>query len=139
MSHTKHLNTNKQFMRGNFVLAFLVIATVVIFIYMSMQLKMKQNAHPKYTAQYSIILDKSLQGDSIQILLSNSQAMQDSVLVARGIVQVGDTIGFQKFESNPSLQVIEYPSENFTPFDLGDNGGIFRLVRTEVGLELEAE
>lgn len=71
--------------------------------------------------------------------LSNSQAMQDSVLVARGIVQVGDTIGFQKFESNPSLQVIEYPSENFTPFDLGDNGGIFRLVRTEVGLELEAE
>lgn len=139
MSHTKHLNTNKQFMRGNFVLAFLVIATVVIFVYMSMQLKMEQNANRKYIAQYSIVLDESLAGDSLQILVSNSQAMQDSVLFARGVVQAGDTVRFQKFEQEPSLQVIEYPSENFTPFSLGDMGGAFRLMRTEIGLELKSE
>lgn len=126
-------------MRGNFLLAFLVIATVVIFVYMSMKLKMEQEVDRKYIAQYSIVLDKTLQGDSLQILVSNSKAMQDSVLFARGAVQLGDTVRFQKFEKEPSLQVIEYPSENFTPFSLGDMGGTFRLMRTEAGLELEAE
>lgn len=36
MAH--HLNTNKQFMVGNGILAFAVIFVVVIFIYMSLRL-----------------------------------------------------------------------------------------------------
>lgn len=36
---TKHLNTNKQFMVGNGILAFAVIIVVVIFVYMSMKLQ----------------------------------------------------------------------------------------------------
>ena len=34
-----HLNTNKQFMIGNGILAFAVIFVVVIFVYMSLRLK----------------------------------------------------------------------------------------------------
>ena len=37
MAH--HLNTNKQFMIGNGILAFAVIFVVVIFVYMSMRLQ----------------------------------------------------------------------------------------------------
>ena len=40
MAH--RLNTNKQFMVGNGILAFAVIFVVVIFIYMSMRLQQKQ-------------------------------------------------------------------------------------------------
>lgn len=39
MAH--HLNTNKQFMVGNGILAFAVIFVVVIFIYMSLRLQRK--------------------------------------------------------------------------------------------------
>ena len=36
---THRLNTNKQFMIGNGILAFAVILVVVIFVYMSMRLQ----------------------------------------------------------------------------------------------------
>jgi preprotein translocase subunit YajC len=43
MAH--RLNTNKQFMIGNGILAFAVIFVVVIFVYMSMRLQQrKENA-----------------------------------------------------------------------------------------------
>lgn len=47
MAH--HLNTNKQFMVGNGILAFAVIFVVVIFIYMSLRLQ-------RETRQNDIIL-----------------------------------------------------------------------------------
>ena len=43
MAH--HLNTNKQFMVGNGILAFAVIFVVVIFIYMSLRLQRENQAH----------------------------------------------------------------------------------------------
>ena len=42
MAH--HLNTNKQFMVGNGILAFAVIFVVVIFIYMSLRLQRENQA-----------------------------------------------------------------------------------------------
>lgn len=49
MAH--HLNTNKQFMVGNGILAFAVIFVVVIFVYMSLRLdkrKMKTGISLKH-------------------------------------------------------------------------------------------
>lgn len=43
MAH--HLNTNKQFMVGNGILAFAVIFVVVIFIYMSLRLQRENQAN----------------------------------------------------------------------------------------------
>lgn len=42
MAH--RLNTNKQFMVGNGILAFAVIFVVVIFVYMSLRLQRKKEA-----------------------------------------------------------------------------------------------
>ena len=46
MAH--HLNTNKQFMVGNGILAFAVIFVVVIFIYMSLRLQRENQAERHY-------------------------------------------------------------------------------------------
>ena len=52
MAH--HLNTNKQFMVGNGILAFAVIFVVVIFIYMSLRLQRENQAERHYIETYTI-------------------------------------------------------------------------------------
>ena len=54
MAH--HLNTNKQFMVGNGILAFAVIFVVVIFIYMSLRLQRENQAERHYIETYTISL-----------------------------------------------------------------------------------
>ena len=58
MAH--HLNTNKQFMVGNGILAFAVIFVVVIFIYMSLRLQRENQAERHYIETYTISLVKDL-------------------------------------------------------------------------------
>ena len=59
MAH--HLNTNKQFMVGNGILAFAVIFVVVIFIYMSLRLQRENQAERHYIETYTISLVFPLQ------------------------------------------------------------------------------
>ena len=58
MAH--HLNTNKQFMVGNGILAFAVIFVVVIFIYMSLRLQRENQAERHYIETYTISLVKGI-------------------------------------------------------------------------------
>ena len=48
MAH--RLNTNKQFMVGNGILAFAVIFVVVIFVYMSMRLQREKQEEPHFSS-----------------------------------------------------------------------------------------
>ena len=56
MAH--RLNTNKQFMVGNGILAFAVIFVVVIFVYMSMRLQREKQEERHLIESYTIILVK---------------------------------------------------------------------------------
>ena len=58
MAH--HLNTNKQFMVGNGILAFAVIFVVVIFIYMSLRLQRENQAERHYIETYTISSGKRI-------------------------------------------------------------------------------
>ena len=58
MAH--HLNTNKQFMIGNGILAFAVIFVVVIFVYMSMRLQRQKEGERHFAETYNITLVKRL-------------------------------------------------------------------------------
>ena len=58
MAH--HLNTNKQFMIGNGILAFAVIFVVVIFVYMSMRLQRQKEGERHFAETYNITLVKAL-------------------------------------------------------------------------------
>lgn len=115
-------------MRGNFLLAFLVILVVIIFTFMSLNLYNKQRGH-KYVEEYVITMTPELVGDSIAIYLN------DSLLIQRHIVQK-DTLHVVKWESNPSLLVVEYPSELVHPFTLDENGGQYILSRKKSELTL---
>ena len=79
MAH--HLNTNKQFMVGNGILAFAVIFVVVIFIYMSLRLQRENQAERHYIETYTISLVKGFAGDSISLFVNDSlianQVMQE--------------------------------------------------------------
>ena len=70
MAH--HLNTNKQFMIGNGILAFAVIFVVVIFVYMSMRLQRQKEGERYFAETYNVTLVKGFTGDSISILLNDS-------------------------------------------------------------------
>ena len=70
MAH--HLNTNKQFMIGNGVLAFAVIFVVVIFVYMSMRLQQQKNGERNFQETYTITLTKGFTGDSLSLLINDS-------------------------------------------------------------------
>ena len=48
------LNTNKQFMIGNGILAFGVLAVVIIFLYMSFRFKRDANKAVTYEGVYNI-------------------------------------------------------------------------------------
>ena len=54
MAH--RLNTNKQFMVGNGILAFAVIFVVVIFVYMSMRLQREKQEERHFIESYTISL-----------------------------------------------------------------------------------
>jgi len=131
MSHTDHLNTNKIFMRGNFLLAFLVILVVIIFTFMSLNFYKKQGGH-KYMEEYVFAISPELIGDSIAIY------MNDSLLIQRHLTK-NDTLRVKKWEQNPSLLVVEYPSELVHPFTLDENGGQYMLSRRESEYILERE
>lgn len=129
MSHTDHLKTNKAFMRGNFLLAFLVIIVVIIFTFMSLNLYNKEGGH-KYMEKYVLVMSPELTGDSIAIY------MNDSLLIQRHIIP-NDTLRINKWESNPSLLVVEYPSELVHPFTLDEDGGHYTLSKDKSELILK--
>ena len=54
------LNTNKQFMIGNGMLAFGVFAVIIIFLYMSFRFQRKADKVQTYEGVYNIELTNSL-------------------------------------------------------------------------------
>ena len=72
MAH--RLNTNKQFMVGNGILAFAVIFVVVIFVYMSMRLQREKQEECHFIESYTISLVKGFAGDSISLFVKIGRA-----------------------------------------------------------------
>ena len=70
MAH--RLNTNKQFMVGNGILAFAVIFVVVIFVYMSMRLQQQKAENRNFIETYTITLTKGFAGDSTSTFINDS-------------------------------------------------------------------
>ena len=68
------LNTNKQFMIGNGMLAFGVFAVIIIFLYMSFRFQRKADKVQTYEGVYNIELTNSFAGDSIAVYLNEQSA-----------------------------------------------------------------
>lgn len=128
MAH--HLNTNKQFMVGNGILAFAVIFVVVIFIYMSMRLQRDKDADRHFVETYSISLTKGFAGDSVSIFIN------DSLLMNRQIAEDPTTIEVGRFAEQSALMIVDNATEKVSTFDLSENGGTYQFEKDEEGVKL---
>ncbi|GCB33102.1 hypothetical protein [Bacteroides faecalis] len=127
MAH--HLNTNKQFMVGNGILAFAVIFVVVIFIYMSMRLQQKKESERHFIETYSISLVKGFAGDSISLLIN------DSLISCKAITDEPYTVEVGRFAEQSALMIVDNQTELVSIFDLSENGGSYRFEKEEDGIK----
>ena len=117
-----HLNTNKQFMAGSFMLAFAVIVIVVVFLYMSMRSDWDPTKPRTYSEQYEICLSQGFVNDSIIVM------MGDSVIFHGFISDEPTVIQIQRFEENTSLMFVHPNDETVNIVNLDDKGGRFNVI-----------
>lgn len=127
MAH--HLNTNKQFMIGNGILAFAVIFVVVIFVYMSMKLQREKAADRHFIETYTISLTKGFAGDSISLFVN------DSLLMDRIVDTEPTTIEFTRFDDQSALMIVDNLTERVSTFDLSEKGGTYRFEKDPEGIK----
>lgn len=119
MAH--RLNTNKQFMIGNGILAFAVIFVVVIFVYMSMRLQRQKEQGRSFIEVYAITLTKGFTGDSISVFIN------DSLLVNQKIAEDSFTVEVKRFAEQNALMIVDNATEKISLFELSEKGGKYRF------------
>jgi len=115
MAH--RLNTNKQFMVGNGILAFAVIFVVVIFVYMSMRLQREKQEERHFIESYTISLVKGFAGDSISLFVNDSLISNKTISEEPYTVEVG------RFAEQSALLIVDNNTELVSTFDLSEKGG----------------
>ncbi|MEL5892118.1 hypothetical protein AAE250_01250 [Bacteroides sp. GD17] len=119
MAH--RLNTNKQFMIGNGLLAFAVIFVVVIFVYMSMRLQQQKKEGRNFIETYTVTLVKGFAGDSTSIFIN------DSLLVNQKMTEEPFTIEVKRFAEQSALMIVDNLTEKLSLFELSEKGGKYRF------------
>lgn len=112
---TKHLNTNKQFMIGNGILAFAVIFIVVIFVYMSLRLNSKQEK--LFDENYQIVLKEGFKGRPFEVQLN------DSLLFKGDIKEEHTEFNITRFAEQSALLIIDLSTHDLKVFNLNPSGG----------------
>ena len=119
MAH--RLNTNKQFMVGNGILAFAVIFVVVIFVYMSMRLQREKEAERRFMETYTITLEKGFAGDSTSVFVN------DSLLLNCTVQHEPLRIEVKRFAEQSALMIVDNRTEKLSLFELSEKGGTYRF------------
>lgn len=127
MAH--HLNTNKQFMIGNGILAFAVIFVVVIFVYMSLRLQREKQTERHFMETYSISLVKGFAGDSVSLYINDSLILNKMVTEEPIKVKVG------RFAEQSALMIVDNATEQISMFDLSEKGGNYRFEKDAEGVK----
>lgn len=105
-------------MIGNGILAFAVIAVVVIFIYMSLKLQNDRKKGRQYSEIYNIELTSGFTGDSISVfmndsLLLNTRIQKDSII----------KLNINRFAEESALLIVDNKTEKVSTFSLSEKGG----------------
>ena len=116
MAH--RLNTNKQFMVGNGILAFAVIFVVVIFVYMSMRLQREKQEERHFIESYTISLVKGFAGDSISLFVNDSLISNKTISAEQS-----------------ALLIVDNNTELVSTFDLSEKGGAYQFEKESDGIK----
>ena len=130
---THRLNTNKQFMIGNGILAFAIIFVVVIYVYMSMRLQQKKDGERYFTETYTIMLNKGFAGDSVSILIN------DSLLINKKITEEPFSFEVKRFAEQSALMIVNNDTEKLSLFELSERGGDYRFEKEGEEVKLLAQ
>lgn len=127
MAH--RLNTNKQFMIGNAILAFALIIVVVSFVYMSLRMQQEKKNGKQFAEVYQIELRNGFAGDSISMFLN------DSLLINQTIVNVPLVLNANRLDKENTLIIVDNLSETMRLFPLAEEGGTY--IFEKMGSEIE--
>lgn len=127
MAH--RLNTNKQFMLGNGILAFAVIFVVVIFVYMSLRMQREQQAERHFIETYTFTLVKGFAGDSISLFVN------DSLIVNKTMTEEPFAIEVGRFDEQSALLIVDNKTELVSTFDLSERGGSYQFEKDADGIK----
>lgn len=128
MAH--RLNTNKQFMIGNGILAFAVIFVVVIFIYMGMRLQRQKDENRHFEGIYTINLTKGFAGDSVSVFINDSLLMNKQITTEPTTIEVG------RFAEQSALMIVNNTTEKVSTFDLSEQGGTYQFEKNAESIKM---
>ncbi|WP_321478906.1 hypothetical protein [uncultured Bacteroides sp.] len=124
-----HLNTNKQFMIGNGILAFAVIFVVVIFVYMSLKLQQDKKRDRTFIEVYDIALERGFVGDSLSVFVN------DSLFLKTTVKSQPLSLKIKRFAAQSALMIVDHRTENVSTFDLSEKGGSYRFEKDADGIK----
>ena len=117
---SKSIESNKQFMVGNGLLAFgvfFIVCLVCLFLYLGFRSQKKTGGEHTYKDIYEICLTKSFAGDSLNIFIN------DSLIMARTMNNADITFQVNRFAEENALMVVDAKTDIMTPFNLNKEGG----------------
>ncbi|CCY90932.1 uncharacterized protein BN461_00231 [Bacteroides sp. CAG:1076] len=117
--NNKSINSNKQFMIENGILAFGVFFIVCLFLYLSFRApKTEQKVSSDL---YTIQIGNSLVGDSISVYVN------DSLLLNCTMGSTALTLQVNRFAEENALMIVDNQSDEITPFSLNPKGSIINI------------
>ncbi len=119
MKH-KSINSNKQFMIGNGILAFGVFFVVCLFLYLAFRQQDKQH-EGAYEGMYTIQLTDSFAGDSISVYIN------DSLLLDRTMPDSNVKLQVARFAEESALLIVTSLNDEVTPFNLNPKGSLVNV------------
>lgn len=117
---SKSINSNKQFMVGNGILAFGVFFIVCLFLYLGFRFQ-KKDGEQAFQDIYTVCVEKSMAGDSISVYINDSLLMNQTMTDADRKFQV------RRFAKESMLMVVDNQTEEITPFNLNPKGSLIRI------------
>ena len=116
----KSINSNKQFMIGNGILAFGVFFIVCLFLYLSFRTS-KTDKTKVSSDLYTIQIGNSFAGDSISVYVN------DSLLLNCTMGSTALTLQVNRFAEENALMIVDNKSDEITPFRLNPKGSIVNV------------
>lgn len=117
---SKSINSNKQFMVGNGILAFGVFFIVCLFLYLGFRFQ-KKDGEQAFQDIYTVCVEKSMAGNSISVYINDSLLMNQTMTDADRKFQV------RRFAEESMLMVVDNQTEEITPFNLNPKGSLIRI------------
>lgn len=115
--NNKSINSNKQFMIENGILAFGVFFIVCLFLYLGFRNQSKSNDKEKtFAGIYTVEIADSFTGDSLSVYINDSLLFNSSIGDAAVKFQV------KRFAEESTLMVVDNHTDEITPFNLNPEG-----------------